>query len=185
MQYLLVLFFFMLSVNNYAQDAHAVEYESNMPKCITSRPSDGNLALHVSDCMKGTQFSYFCVVDINNKEYCSDDFKGYHLLNYWFEECPPCKKEKPLLKNLSCDFPDLPVISLSKDADTSFEDIKQEQLNWICVDSYKDKEINNNGYGYPLTMLLNKDGKIEFLFLGGINEERYELVYDFLKSKEN
>lgn len=177
---IVVLFF---SQGLFSQNSYDEQYELELSDCFMSKPESKDLRNHINECMVGFDFQYFCVTDIYGKEHCSSDFKGYHLLNYWFEACPPCKIEKPYLEKLTAQFPNLPIISLSRDAKESFNDIIKKELDWICVPSYADKGINNNRYGFPLTMLLDNKGSIALFYLGGIvTDSKFDRIRSFLNN---
>lgn len=181
--YFLLALLFFLSQNIICQTSYDEEFETSIEDCFFSYDDKGfaNLKTHLNNCMKGKPFAFFCVRDIKNEEYCSSDFDSYHLINYWFEACPPCKTEKKYLLELSTKHSDLTIISLSTDDKEVFKKYGYDQLSWICVADYKDKEINNNRYGYPITILLNRKGEVELFFLGGIvSDKEYSLISSFL-----
>lgn len=123
------------------------------------------------ECMYNTNFPFFCVEDINDQAYCSEEFNHYYLVNYWFEGCSGCIREKPFLMKLSQEFPSLKIISLSRDSRESFNNILLEKLDWVCVADYESKNIPRNMGGYPLTFLIDSEGKICIAFMSGIQNE--------------
>lgn len=88
------------------------------------------------------------------------------MLHYWFEYCPGCKTEKPYLERLSKAFPNLSIISLSRDSKDCFDEINSKKLDWICVADYENKGIPYTSSGYPLSILLDKDRVIRLFFMG-------------------
>ncbi len=133
------------------------------------------------ECLHNFQFTDFCVEDVDCNEYCSDDFESYYLLNYWFETCERCLVEKPFLKKLSDNYPELPIVSLSRDESEVFMKYGLEEYDWIKVPFYFREDIDENPAGYPLTLLLNAEGVVVLAVSGGIvKEEKYERVAKFL-----
>ena len=81
-------------------------------------------------------------------------------------------------------YPKIKIISVGRN---SVADIKQyifknKLPKWIYIPNYENQPIFNNTFGYPLTILINPDGKIKKFIPGGIqNEKMYLEVDNFLK----
>jgi len=123
--------------------------------CVKQNTDSISLPKYLEECMLNIEFPFFCVEDVAQKTYCTDEFEEHYLLNYWFEDCPGCKTEKPYLERLSKAFPNLEIISLSRDSEESFDEIKSKKLDWICVADYENKGIPHTSAGYPLSIDLN------------------------------
>lgn len=152
----------------------------NVFKNTTSKDSK----VYFQECMHHVAFPSFCVEDIHEKVHCSKEFKDIYLVNYWFEGCAGCVAEKPFLEQLSSEFPQLKIVSLSRDDIDSVKEISSKKLNWIYVTNYENKGVPNNKGGYPLTILLDHTGKIRLALMGGIqNQTTYAKVIDEIKRK--
>lgn len=117
----------------------------------------------------------FTSTDLSGRKFSLKQLRGkYVLLNFWATWCPPCVQELPLFCKLRVDYPEdqLEMISISSDrskADCE-KGIKKYGLTWTNVfndvELIKKYEISD---GIPLTFLIDKDGKLVYMHVGGLN----------------
>lgn len=126
-------------------------------------------------------FSFQTATDDNPKKL--SDFKGkYVLLNFWATWCSPCLEEMPDLSEISEKYRDrgLVVLAISdEDGETvrSFlerHDYKFETgfLNIESADNLP--EIFKNTVGRPTSILIDKDGTVKSVIVGGSTKETFE-----------
>lgn len=171
--------------NLFSQNETTQTFESKMKTCFIAafkNEDDKSLKDYFEECMHQVEFPFFCVEDIDEKLHCSNKFEDSYLINYWFEGCAGCVNEKPFLERLSSELPSLKIVSLCKYGKDSFNDILKKQLDWICVANYENKGLPNCEIGYPLTILVDKNGKVSLAFAGGIQKEAtYNKLIEKLK----
>ena len=111
------------------------------------------------------------------------DYKGkYVLLNFWATWCPPCLEEMPDLSEISEKYrdKDLVVLAVSdEDGETvraflERHDYKFETgfLNVESDDNLPD--IFKNTVGRPTSFLIDKDGTVKSVIVGGSTKETFE-----------
>jgi thiol-disulfide isomerase/thioredoxin len=169
-----------------AQSITVKEFDQNVKNCIKQTKSQNplNKILHISECLEKGYFHELYLSDIYNKIISLNQFDNIILINYWFIGCEPCVKEKQFIIALEKQYPKIKVISVGRNsADDIKEYIFKSKLpKWIYIPNYEIQPIFNNIFGYPLTILINPDGKIMKFIPGGIQSEKIYLeVANFLK----
>ena len=72
--------------------------------------------------LRGMPAPEFKAVDINGKEYTSDQFKGkMQVLDFWFTGCVPCRAEMPYMAKLAEEMKGMPVVFASMSLDVGDE----------------------------------------------------------------
>jgi len=104
------------------------------------------------------------------------------LLNYWATWCPPCRAEMPDLDRLAANFKDrgLVVLTVSDEKEEKIEKYRGEQgfeaLTFATFEDEKPQDwISKQAYaGRPTTVVIDREGKVRQLFIGGQSYERFE-----------
>ncbi|MFQ6127223.1 MAG: TlpA family protein disulfide reductase, partial [Candidatus Heimdallarchaeota archaeon] len=120
----------------------------------------------------------FTLQDINGDVIRLSDFKGQVvLLNFMATWCPECRREMPVLGQAWAKYKDL-IILISIDIDpTESDDVLQDfaqtfhYATWIWA---RDTANLAQVYGVnaiPKTVIINKDGYINFVHTGVISEQ--------------
>ena len=132
----------------------------------------------VEDMLKpGDDFPKFEAWDIKGKKWSNADAKGkVMVLNCWFTGCPPCRAEMPELSQWKNEMPDVMFFSSTYEtAKTARPVLKQTGYNWIpLVNDTQFKEYIGSS-GYPLTIVVDKAGKIAQIEYGTSPEKRDKL----------
>ncbi|WP_421941671.1 TlpA family protein disulfide reductase [Pedobacter sp.] len=86
------------------------------------------------------------------------------LINFWFEKCPPCIKEMPLLNSLVSKYKNKGIrfIAVTYDPVISARKFQQKngfQYEVVCLTQDEIGRLNIN-HGFPTNVLIGKDGKI-------------------------
>ena len=106
-----------------------------------------------------------------------EDVKGkVMVLNLWFTGCGPCRKEMPELSTWKDEMPDVMFFSSTYEtAEIAKRVLDKVHFNWIPLvnDTQFHKFIGNNGY--PLTIVVDKSGKIAAFEYGTSPEQRASL----------
>ena len=120
----------------------------------------------------------FRVKDFNSNDYVNSDkiFEDnvFYIVNIWASWCIPCRKEHPLLMELSED-QSIKLVGLNyKDnSDNAKEFIKNfgNPYSQILIDNDGTLSVEFGAYGVPETFLIDKNKKIIDKFIGPINQE--------------
>tara|TARA_B100001027_G_scaffold172703_1_gene124083 strand:+ start:257 stop:739 length:483 start_codon:yes stop_codon:yes gene_type:complete len=114
-------------------------------------------------------YSDITFLDINNKEFSLNDYKGnLVILNFWATWCAPCKDEMPsldlLAENPNLDNLKVFPINIGKDTNEKsmnfFEDLEIKNLE-IYFDTPNTLAKKFKLRGLPTTIFFNKEG-LEF-----------------------
>jgi len=117
----------------------------------------------------------FSLKDLNGKNYRLSECKGkVVVLSFWMTWCIPCQMEMPQLKNLYAAYKDKGFEIFSITADNSSDMPKVRSIvkrngltNPVLVDA--DSRVNallNPRSDYPLTIVIDKQGKIVWTHVG-------------------
>lgn len=125
----------------------------------------------------GDRFPEFSAVDITGKTWTGADVRGkVMVLNLWFTGCGPCRREMPELSTWKDEMPDVMFFSSTYEApEIARQVLDKINFSWIpLVNDTQFKEyIGNNGY--PLTIVVDKSGKIAAFEYGTSPEQRAAL----------
>lgn len=125
----------------------------------------------------GDRFPNFTATDISGKRWTDADAKGkVMVLNLWFTGCGPCRGEMPELSSWKDEMPDVMFFSSTYEApEIARQVLDKVNFNWIpLVNDIQFKEfIGANGY--PLTIVVDKDGTIAAFEYGTSPEQRASL----------
>lgn len=132
----------------------------------------------------------FTVYDKDGNEVTLSSFLGEPVvLNFWASWCPPCKGEMPEFEKVYAELGDkinfLIVDMVDGQMETKADGEKYITDNNFTFPVYYDTDQNAaNAYkvtSIPRTLIINKDGYIESLSVGGISEktlrEKISAVY--------
>ena len=125
----------------------------------------------------GDSFPDFSATDINGKTWTKADAKGkVMVLNLWFTGCGPCRREMPELSAWKDKMPDVMFFSSTYEApEIARQVLDRVDFNWIpLVNDTQFKEWIG-GNGYPLTIVVDKSGRIAAFEYGTSPEQRASL----------
>jgi peroxiredoxin len=121
----------------------------------------------------GFAIPYFSLTSIDGELYRLSELKGrVIMLNFWFIDCASCVDEIPLLNQLTEEYKDEDFLLLSfstDDKETILNFKKSHELKYVVFENSSDLIQNtfHLPYGYPTNIILDKEGKIIDLKLGG------------------
>ncbi|SEQ84063.1 TlpA family protein disulfide reductase [Pedobacter rhizosphaerae] len=86
------------------------------------------------------------------------------LINFWFEKCPPCIKEMPILNQLVSKYggKGIRFIAITNDPVLNARKFQQKagyQYEVVCLTQAEISNLNIN-HGFPTNVLVGQDGKI-------------------------
>ncbi len=116
----------------------------------------------------GDEFPRFTAKDIDGKTWSTADVAGkVMVLNCWFTGCGPCRAEMPELSKWKDEMPDVMFFSSTYEKPTTARPVLESTgFNWIpLVNDTQFKEyVGVNGY--PMTIVIGKDGRIALIEYG-------------------
>ena len=132
--------------------------------------------------------SFFRVKDFNSNNYTDSEkvFKedSYYILNIWSSWCAPCRKEHPLLMELSKN-QSVKLIGLNyrDDFDNAKKFINELGNPYSQILIYNDGtlSVEFGAYGVPETFLIDRNKNIIKRFIGPINKEIVEEIKIIIK----
>lgn len=131
----------------------------------------------------GNHFPIELFKDENDNYYDTDFLKGKPtIVNFWFTNCPPCIEEIPDLYKLKKDYGDsVNFIAVTFDSRKRVNKFLEKKpfFNFYHIPDSQ-KPINKlKVKSYPLTFLLNKEGKIVNVY-GGPVFSKLKSIYELI-----
>ena len=120
-----------------------------------------------------------------NRFYTNEDLKkgNYTLINFWASWCSPCRKEHPLLIELSKER-NLKLMGVNfKDKKYQAEFFLNDLGNpydFLAKDEDGKQSVVLGIYGIPESILLNKDLLIIKKFVGPLSSKDYNLIVEII-----
>ena len=131
----------------------------------------------------GNYFPDFYATDIEGKIWSKKDTEGkVMVLNQWFTGCKPCRQEMPELSEWKDEMPDVMFFSSTYETpDVARQVLNKVRFNWIPIvnDTQFCEWVGN--MGYPMTIIIDKEGKIAMIEFGTSPEKR-EAIKQTIKS---
>ena len=131
----------------------------------------------------GNYFPDFSATDIDGKIWSNKDVEGkVMVLNQWFTGCKPCRQEMPEFSEWKDEMPDVMFFSSTYETpEVARQVLDKVRFNWIPI-------VNDTQFyewvgdrGYPMTIIINKEGKIAMIEFGTSSEKR-EAIKQTIKS---
>jgi peroxiredoxin len=122
----------------------------------------------------------FSLQDMSGKTVKLSDYKGkVVLLEFWATWCPPCRESVPGLEKLHKAYKEkgLAVLAVSLDQggwDEVKSFIAQQGITYSVLKGTEEVAGQYRVRSIPMTLLLNKEGKIAKRYLGGGYDEELE-----------
>jgi thiol-disulfide isomerase/thioredoxin len=173
--------FFALHLTISCLSAQAFSYEEGLKNCDSIQKeinqqmaATGRWIGLKADCLTGATLPDFTATTMDGKTIDRHYFLGkVTLINFWMKTCAPCISEIPGLNRLKEHFGTEKVNFLAigrcneEDAEAF---LKMHPWNFDQVRNGLPliEEVFRFGWGYPVTMLVNKQGQIVMCFNGGV-----------------
>ncbi|WP_299058681.1 TlpA disulfide reductase family protein [uncultured Polaribacter sp.] len=107
------------------------------------------------------------------------------IINFWFIGCAPCVKELPYFKKLKTKFENkLNYLAITFDSKSKVDEfLTKNEFDFLHITDSK-KQINDLGInGYPLTFILDNEGKINEIFGSILNDSEYKEIIEIIEKK--
>ena len=122
----------------------------------------------------GDLFPIFQAKDIDGKIWSNKDVEDkVMVLNQWFTGCKPCRQEMPELSEWKDEMPDVMFFSSTYETpEVARQVLDKVRFNWIPIvnDTQFCEWVGN--MGYPMTLVIDKEGKIAMIEFGTSPEKR-------------
>ncbi|MEL6251962.1 MAG: TlpA disulfide reductase family protein [Bacteroidota bacterium] len=105
------------------------------------------------------------------------------VLNFWFIACPPCIAELPGLKQLADEFgarEDVVLLALATDEKAALDKfVAKREVGFTILPETRSVADAFRITGYPTTFVLDKEGNVFSVHIGGATNERQasKLIY--------
>jgi thiol-disulfide isomerase/thioredoxin len=122
----------------------------------------------------------FSLQDLNGKTVKLSDYKGkVVLIEFWATWCPPCREAVPGLMKLHKAYKEKGLVVLAVSLDQGGWDevksfIAQQGITYKVLKGTDDVSMQYRVRSIPMSLLLNKEGKIAKRYLGGGYDEDLE-----------
>jgi len=180
MNKLLIVSFFLLNGLLYSQ-TYNYKYEVNNCYDKTSKLNFTERGKAIRDCLIGIETPNFKAVTINND---SIELKKYLgnvvVINFWFISCAPCIAEMPGLNDIVKKYinDSVKFISITKETKSNILDFFSNKKHFDFEIISDNEEIFREifsfkvGFGYPTTLVIDKEGVIRYIKSGGYSDKR-------------
>lgn len=126
----------------------------------------------------GEPFISFNYVDTNNRLWNNEAVKGkVYVINIWQKECGPCRGEMPILSTWKEKYPDVIFFSASRHNTEEIAPIAQQHnFTWTHLQEASDIVALVGKQGFPLTIVVDKNGIVRFAKIGASEENQTEAL---------
>lgn len=135
----------------------------------------------------GCEAPLFAAIDMKGDSVKLEELRGkIVILNFWFIACPPCIAEIPGLKQIAEEFgtrEDVVMIALGTDGKEAQETfLKKKDFGFQMIPDARDYADKFRITGFPTTMVLDREGKVFSVHIGGATNEKQasRLIYKAL-----
>jgi len=185
-------FYLLLAISSLS--AQGFSYEEGLKNCDSARQvlnkqieATGKWMGLRAECLTGANLPDFTATTMNGKTIDRNYFLGkVTLINFWMKTCGPCISEIPGLSKLKDEFDTEKVnflaIGRTNEAETdTFLNLHPWNFDQVLNGKPLIEDVFKFGWGYPVTMLVNKKGQIILSFNGGVIGDSGQIVHDRLK----
>ena len=126
----------------------------------------------------GEPFVNFEYSDIDNNIWNNEKLKNkIFVINLWQSECGPCRREMPILSQWKDRFPEVVFLSASRhNKEDILPIVTQHNFTWTHLQEATDLVALVRKEGFPLTVVVDKDGIVRFAKVGASEENQAEAV---------
>ncbi len=130
------------------------------------------------------QAKAFSAIDLEGNKLSLDELKGkVVVLNFWFKDCGPCKREMPGLNQMVQDYAGKDVVFIAPALDnaeklTKF--LKKSEFNYQVVAEANDLAETYEVTSFPTHVIIDRDGRVEARITGG-TLDRHDDIRPFIE----
>lgn len=126
----------------------------------------------------GEPFIKFEYSDINNIAWNNENLKNkVFVINLWQSECGPCRREMPILSQWKERYHNVVFLSASRhNKEEILPIVEQHNFTWTHLQEASDLVALVGKEGFPLTIVVDKDGIVRFAKVGASEETQAEAL---------
>jgi thiol-disulfide isomerase/thioredoxin len=127
---------------------------------------------------EGEPFPHFSEIDMEGRIWTIDSVKGrVMVINLWYSGCGPCHAEMPILSEWKEQLPGVMFFSATyHDAETAKRITDKHHFTWTHLVEAKDMMAWIGTEGFPLTIVIDKNGIVRHAVHGTNEMKREELL---------
>lgn len=139
------------------------------------------------ELMAGMKLDAFSLKDYDGNVWDNNRIKGkVTVVNVWYSGCGPCLKEMPIISEWKKDFPGVNFLSVDYESKEKMKAVTDRRgFTWTHLygDTYFTSWVmtNTKDTGFPLTIVLDKDGIVRHV-AHGTNDEIRAAIIEAIKS---
>ena len=166
------------SVKAKAIPAESVRYSDKLMRDYEERKPQTLAAYKGIGVKVGEPFVEFEHSDIDGNLWNNEKLRGkVYVINLWQSECGPCRGEMPVLSQWKEKYPDVVFLSASRhNREEILPIVERHNFTWTHLEEAKDLVTLVGGEGFPLTIVVDKDGVVRFAKVGATEENQAEAV---------
>lgn len=146
------------------------DYKGRKPQTIAVYQGIG---VNEGEPMIGFEYS-----DIDGNVWNNEKLRDrVYVINLWQSECGPCRREMPVLSEWKERFPDVVFLSASRhNREEILPIISQHKFTWTHLQEAADLVALVRQEGFPLTIVVDKNGIVRFAKVGASEENQAQAV---------
>lgn len=146
------------------------DYEGRKPSTTTDYTGIG--------VKEGEPFINFEYKDTDESIWNNEKLNGkIYVINLWQTECGPCRREMPILSKWKETYPNVVFLSASRhNTEEILPIVKQHNFTWTHLQEAKDLVALVRHQGFPLTIIVDKEGIVRYAKVGASEENQAEAV---------
>ena len=173
---------FLLAIIFLSCNSKTIDYDTSLKACVpdtmflVGETDTVKFPYLDIECIIGAQLPSFSSVTMDNRKIDSTYFTGkVSVINFWFEGCQPCEAEMPGLNKLveKYDSNDVNFLAIGRNSPEDISDFLQRKPFSFEQIAYGEPIIQGpfkSKWGYPVTIVSDKNLKIIFAESGGISD---------------
>lgn len=166
------------SIKKKAIPAERVLYAEKLLRDYEGRKPDTTAGYTGIGVTVGEPFIDFEYPDTENNIWNNEKLKGkIYVINLWQTECGPCRREMPILSQWKDRYPNVVFLSASRHNREEIVPIaEQHNFTWTHLQEAKDLVALVRQQGFPLTIVVDKNGIVRFAKVGASEENQAEAL---------
>lgn len=158
--------------------ANRVKYADSLLRQYNGRKPQTTEVYEGIGVTVGEPFINFEYSDTENQVWNNEKLKGkVYVINAWQSECGPCRREMPILSEWKNRFPDVVFLSASRhNKEEILPIVERHNFTWTHLQEASDIVALVRQQGFPLTVVVDKNGIVRFAKVGASEENQAETL---------
>lgn len=158
--------------------AERVKHAKKLLRDYNGRKPQTNYTYQGIGAEVGEPLVKFEYSDIDGNVWNNEKLKGkVYVINIWQSECGPCRREMPVLSEWKERFPDVVFLSASRhNREEILPIVSKHKFTWTHLQEASDLVALVRQEGFPLTIVVDKNGIVRFAKVGASEENQAQAV---------